>query len=169
MTINKNYDATKTSEIWLEAYNMGNHPDLRSFENFSGNFLKEVNNPSIKTENLISNLCTHPFSGIAVSSFMKIKHKGDEGDEEEVIPALTLIHHPFKDSPSPNFRKHDSLFGIIIHESNPKREIQTIEFKDPRAAFIDWKKFKATLTPLVPMTERHLPPNQTNPTAVKTK
>jgi hypothetical protein len=146
MTINTNYEATKTSEVWIEAYTMGNHPDLRSFENFSGNFLKEVNNPSIKVESLISTLCTHPFSGIAVSSFMTIKHKGDDGDDVETIPVLTVIHHPFKDSPSPAFRKSDSLFGIIIDEANPKSEIQTIEFDDPRTTFLDWKKAKSTLT-----------------------
>jgi hypothetical protein len=140
MTINTNNDPTKTAEVWIEAYSMGNHPDLRSFENFSGNFLKEVNNPSIKAENLISTLCAYPFSGIAISSLVKIKHKGDQGDGEEVIPVLTVIHHPFKDSPSPTFRKSDSLFGIFIDESNPKKEIQAIEFEDPRETFKDWKK-----------------------------
>jgi hypothetical protein len=146
MTINNNYDPTKTSEVWLEAYNMGNHPDLRSFENFSGNFLKEVNKPSIKAKNLISNLCTHPFSGVAVSSLMTIKHKGDAGDGVETVPVLTLIHHPFKDSPSPNFRKSDSLFGIIVDESNPKKEIKIIEFEDPHLTFSDWTKVKSSLS-----------------------
>jgi hypothetical protein len=159
MTINEDYDITKSSEIWLEAYSIGDHPDLRSFENFSGNFLKEVNNPSIKAENLISSLCNYTFSGLAVSSLTKVKHKGDEGDDEDIVPFLTIIHHPFKDSPSPTFRKGDSLFGVIVDETNPKKEIQTIEFNDLRTTFSDWKKVKQTVT-----AEEH---GKENPTAAK--
>jgi hypothetical protein len=41
MTINDkdNYDLTKTSETWMDAYATGSHVDLEAFEHFSGQFL----------------------------------------------------------------------------------------------------------------------------------
>jgi hypothetical protein len=79
MTINdkENYDSTKASETWMDAYAIGSHVDLEAFEQFSSQFLSQVTYPSVTAENLIGNLCINTFSGVAISSLVDYKMGGD--------------------------------------------------------------------------------------------
>jgi hypothetical protein len=77
---------------------------MEALENYSSQFWSRVNDPNIKPEDLISNLCINTFSAIAFSSLVqyeKVDQKGGDGhsdDEDEEVPVLSIFLFPFKES-----------------------------------------------------------------------
>jgi hypothetical protein len=55
MTFNKTtLDPRATSEVWCDTFTTLSHPDIATFENYSINFLAQVNKHSSKAEDLIT-------------------------------------------------------------------------------------------------------------------
>jgi hypothetical protein len=137
----ENYDSTKASETWMDAYAIGSHVDLEAFEQFSGQFLSQVTDPSVTAKNLIGNLCINTFSGVAISSLVDYKMGGD-GTKVETIPVLNIILHPFKELRTISFKEGEKLFGILIDSQNPKQEVKMIEFLRPLETFSSFSNEK---------------------------
>jgi hypothetical protein len=88
------------------------------------------------------------FSAIAVSSLTNAKEgSGGHGNNEEV-PVLTILLHPFKESHSLAFRNKETLFGIHVNRGDPKKDVQAIEFVKPLELFSFWKKPGTVASPL---------------------
>jgi hypothetical protein len=51
MTVN-NYDENKASKNWIDAYKSGSYSDIERLDNFSSQFLSQVNDPFIDAEHL---------------------------------------------------------------------------------------------------------------------
>jgi hypothetical protein len=139
MTVNENFEAiTKASEHWIDAYCTGGNVDLDSFENYSNQFLDQVNKPNITPGDLIGTLCMNTFSGIAFSSL--VKYRIDDGDtaEFEEVPVVSMVLYPFKASKSITFGDKEVLFGVVVNEENPKRDVKPIEFVKPMEIFKAW-------------------------------
>lgn len=143
MTINdfENYDSSKASETWMDAYATGNHVDLETFEQYSIQFLSQATDPTATAEELIGNLCLNTFSGVAISSLVEYKMGGDETKVEK-IPVLNIILHPFKEIRSTSFKEGEKLYGILVDSQDPKQEVKTLEFLKPMEIFGAYPKTK---------------------------
>lgn len=132
MTLDENFYQENSSEIWIDAYDSGDFPDIEAFEDLSLQFLTKVNDTSTKVNDLISTMCTYTFCGAAISSLVKL-----EGDIEK--PLLSVLVHPFKQSRSPTFSDKETLFAILPSVPNPETEVATVEILNP-IEFFEAKK-----------------------------
>jgi hypothetical protein len=58
-----------------------------------------------------------------------------------VIPVLSIILHPFKESNlMDKFGSKESLFAIHTNRANPDKPTEVIEFINPLEVFSPWKK-----------------------------
>jgi hypothetical protein len=135
----------KASLSWIEAYNTTNFPDMEAFENYSSQFLSQAYDPTIDADELICSLCINTFSAVAFSSMVKKTNEntGDGGTdyrtEDEEIPILSVILHPFKESRALSFGEKEKLFGIHTNKSDPLKDFQVVEFVNPLDFFSFWK------------------------------
>jgi hypothetical protein len=141
MTYNNDYNLNKASLNWIEAYKTTNYPDMEAFENYSTQFLSQVNDPTIDADDLICTLCMNTFSAVAFSSMVKrttnyttSEEKDSETNEEE-IPVLSIVLHPFKESRALSFGGKERLFGIYANRSDPTKDSQVVEFVEPLESF----------------------------------
>jgi hypothetical protein len=147
MTVdNETYEAiTKASEHWIDAYCTGGNVDIDSFENYSNQFLEQVTKPDITAAELIGSLCVNTFSGVAFSSIAKFRI--DEGSTDfEEVPVVSMVLHPFKASKSLTFGEKEPLFGVVVDDTDPKKNVAPVEFVKPIAIFKPWPKETQTGT-----------------------
>jgi hypothetical protein len=162
MTLNnEEFDFSKASGNWIEAYNTMSYSDIEAIENYSTQFLSETNDPTIDAEDLICTLCVYSFSAVAVSCMVKYTGTNNEtgdgqSDEKEEIPVLSVILHPFKESRAISFSEKEKLFGIHASRIDPEKDCQVIEIEEPLKLFAPWKtKTKETDNPMVSDKEAH--------------
>jgi hypothetical protein len=139
MTVdNENYEAiTKASEHWIDAYSTGGNVDVDSFENYSNQFLEQVTKHDITAAELIGSLCVNTFSGVAFSSIAKFRL--DEGSTDfEEVPVVSMVLHPFKASKSLTSGEKEPLFGVVVDDTDPKKNVAPVKFVKPIATFKPW-------------------------------
>jgi hypothetical protein len=82
-----------------------------------------------------------------------VKYSGPSGtgdgqeEEDDEIPVLSVVLHPFKESRAISFSEKEKLFGIHANRIDPSKDIQVIELNKPLELFAPMKiKTKLTVT-----------------------